>query len=356
MSENFQLTEKQKMIINSEFQQPKTKSFEKLKPTTLNQVKNIIDLIDRTKSIEFNEYIVYFDDKLFVVDIETETEEGKKVISDSHAIENISILELLFTEKRQQILNSKEVSELYLAQRGCVVDKNVKIFDFDSEIGNAKYNGLFNEDNTIKAEYQFKMDKPNQALINILTKLLSQIEVEYDSYLIQMEKEKSMKKNDDIFVFEDIIFYQALGELEETDSKTPKLLKTLSMEEDTKYSEFSFNNNLSLDDNDSINFPFYTDKEAFSNLVNENTYINRMLNYFKNFYDLKDFYIIAKSKEEEDYIFYAVTDNNDIEFFVLITRNDFNKLQIERLSVRNQYLNRERFKKSISFKQVMNDF
>tara|TARA_Y100000588_G_scaffold14934_2_gene15967 strand:- start:28600 stop:29670 length:1071 start_codon:yes stop_codon:yes gene_type:complete len=356
MSTTFQLTEKQEQILNSEFQQPKTKVFEKLKSQFLNKVKEALTFIDKTKDEDSEEYIVYFDNQLFVIDIQTEKEGEKEVISNSRAVEDISVFEALFTDERKYISHSKEVAELYLSQRGCVNEGSIQIFDVESEIENAEHNGLFNEDKTIKQQYQFKMNTPHQAIIDIVTNLLSQVEEEYDSYIEQIEKENSMEENDDIFVYDDIIFYQAVGELDEEESNTPKLLKTLSMEEDTKYSEFSFGNNLSLDDSDSINFPFYTDKDAFSELVNENVHINRMLNYFKDFYGLKDFYIIAKSKDEEDYIFYTVTNKDEIEFFVLITRNDFNKIQIERLSVKNSYINRERFKKSISFKRAINDF
>lgn len=356
MTTTFQLTEQQKTILNSEFQQPKTKVFEKLKPQFLNRAKELISFIDKTKDEDSDEYIVYFNNQLFVVDIKTETEDDKEVISNSRAVEDISVFEALFTEERKFLAHKKEVAELYLSQRGCSTSGSIQIFDVESEIDNAKHNGLFNEDKTLKAEYQFKMNKPHQALIDIASNVLSQIESEYEEYNKTVEAENSMEENDDIFVYEDIIFYQAFGELDKEEGNSPKLLKTLSMEEDTRYCEFSFGNNLSLDDSDSINFPFYTDKEAFSELVNENVHINRMLNYFKDFYSLKDFYIIAKSKEEEDYIFYTVTNKDEIEFFVLITRNDFNKIQIERLSVRNNYINRERFKKSISFKRAINDF
>lgn len=352
MSNPFKLTEKQEMIINSEFKQLKTKLFEKLNSQSFDRVKNIITLINKIKEDNLEEYIVYFKDKLFVVNITTEVENEKEVISDSKAFENISIFDCLFTEERKILVHSKEVAELYISQRGF----STEIFDVESEIGNSEYNDLFNEDKTIKEEYQFKMNKPYQALTDIATYLLSQIETEYDSYLIQIETEKSIKNNDDVFVFDDIIYYQNLGDLEETDNNNNKLLKTLSMANDTKYSELSFGNNTSLEDSDSIVFPFYTDKDSFTDLVNENTFINRMINYFKSFYNLKDFYIIAKSKEFDDYIFYSITNNNEIEFFTLITRNNFNKIQIERLSVRNKYINRERFKKSISFKRVINDF
>ncbi len=356
MTDILQLTEKQQKIINSEFQQPKTKIFEKLKPQFLSKIKDAIQFIDKTKDDNIEDYIVYFDNRLFVINIKTEKEGEKEIISNSHAIEDISVFDALFTDERKYVAHSKEVAELYISQRGCFNDGSIEIFDVESEIENAKHNGLFNDDKTIKQQYRFKMNTPHQAIIDIVTNLLSQVEKEYDSYIEQIEKENSMEENDDIFVYDDIIFYQAVGELDEEESNTPKLLKTLSMEEDTKYSEFSFDNNLSLDDSDSINFPFYTDKEAFSELVNENVHINRMLNYFKDFYGLKDFYIIAKSKDEEDYIFYTVTNKDEIEFFVLITRNDFNKIQIERLSVKNNYINRERFKKSISFKRAINDF
>jgi hypothetical protein len=336
------------ILLNKNIQQPKTKHFKELEGSLQKEMLSIHEVIESLNRDDYlDKFSVYYNNSLFIFDIKVEYVEGKLTISDSKASKSFSI----------EMNTTKEVAEAYVNQRGCFengLSFGYQAFDIDDKKEDDGYSEAF-DNGVLKAEYSFKTNNVYDALIDIFNNLYSKFEESFNEYNLLIEKEKSLTQNDSIFVFDDIITYQFLFEIKQEEN-AKKIIKTLSIEEDTKYSEIQFSNNISLDDKDSIHFDFYQDKSTFSQLVNDKGYINRILNYLKDFYSVKEFFVIAKNKDSEDYIFYTVDKHNEIEFFVLLTDNNFNEIQIERLSLRNNYINVARFKKSISFKRVINSF
>ena len=349
------ITPEQKELIFQNIEQPRTKHFAEFEGELQTKLTNIVKLLESIKREDYlDKYCVYYENELFIHSIETEEKDGVLEITGSQA-SKVFRLDTTYT--------TKELAELYLSQRGCFengLDFGYQAFDVNDERDNPGYAEAYNEDGTLKEKYQFKSDNVYDAVTDIFYTLYSKLETAYIEAEKLIEEESKMEQNDDLYIFEEMISYKAYGSIEnEEEAKSEKakeVIKTISMDEETVYSEIQFKNNTSLDDSDRMNFNLYQDNEAFSKLVNDNGYINRMFNHLKRMHNINHFYIIAKNDDKDDYIFYTVDKHNEVEFFVMLTANNLNEVQIERLGVKNNYILKEHYKKSIAFKRTMNNF
>lgn len=351
------ITTEQKELLNKTIEQPLTKHFEEFEgelQTKLNKILEIIEEVNKNKDLYLDRYCVYYENELFIHSIETEDKEGVLEITGSQA-SKVFRLDKTYT--------TKELAELYAKNRGCFengLSFGYQAFDVNDEKENPSYAEAYNEDGSLKDKYSFTVNLISEAVLDLFNILYEKLENAYSEAQKLIEEESKMEINDNIYILDEMISYKAFGEIEfedkEKSENSKKVLKTISIEDETIYSEIKFKNNVSLDDKDSINFDLYRDKDSFSKFVNDTGYINRIFNHLKRLYNVVDFYIIAKNENKDDYIFYTIDKHNEIEFFVMLTAHNLNEILIERLSTRNSYINRERFKKAISFKRTMNNF